>query len=1117
VIRRSGRLLVEVAGILVAGLILLVAAGAWRLQSAPVEIGFLTPVLEEAMNRPAGPRLEIGTTRLRWEGFDSPLVLAATEVRIRDGEGGILARIPEMAVSLDVPSLVRGRLVPRRLVLVNPVLRVVRGEDGALRFELGTEAAADPAIAPSGGTDVFARLLDALRAPAGAAGEGGPPMAALEEIGVTDARLIVDDRALGRVWYAPEADVDLRRDGDALAGRFEGMIDHRGRRFEVVAEAEWRGDPGALSIDARVATDLAGRPATLTARTGWSPDADRIEIDLAAGEIVPAALAGVEPMLAPLGALVSPIRGRARVVLDDRFEPVSAAFDLTGASGRLDVQSLYEAPLTFAELRARGRADFREGWLDIDQLALDLGGPRVTATGRVETVDETLDVVASAELTDLPTDLLARYWPPNVGVNAREWITANLTRGGVEQAGISVHARAPRADPGALEPVALDGRIAFADVRLTVLDGLPPIQGLDGVALFDGATFTIEAGGGSLRDLAVPEGRIVIRGLDTGGPHTIDIDTVATGPLGTALEILDSPGLGFASELGLDPARTQGTASARLRFAFPLEDDLLFEQVALSAAANIRDGRIDGLSLGLPWEPADGEPAPVSAIDAGLTVDGQGLTMEGTAAYGDIPVSFAWSEPFVGDGGTRVDVSARLAAGERAALGLPAIDGLSGPVGVEAAYRAAGPGDRIDLVLDLSDIAYVRPEIGFLKPAGVPASATLSVEVPPEGPVEIAPFRLEAASGLAADGALRIARDTGALLSARLDRVSLGESRFTVDVQRRADTGFGVTVAGESLDLGPALGDRPPTVTAADPPPATGEAGSAGPPGSEGPGSEAAGWPPLEIEIGLERLILGPGRELRSVSAYAQRDAVAWRRADLSATTPPQGTLSAALRPTDEATGRLELRATDAGAAAQVLDMPPGIRGGMLEVDALRGADGSLEGRAVMTGFVVVDAPVLARLLAALSLGGLQSLLTGDGLEFSRAETRFAYTGETVSIEDFAASGGALGITADGTVDLGAERLDIAGTIVPIYGLSQVIGAIPLLGDVLTGGGDGVFAFTYSATGPLDDPRVGVNPISVLAPGFLRTLFFLDPEPPRDEDGNIIDLPPRPERRGREN
>ena len=62
----------------------------------------------------------------------------------------------------------------------------------------------------------------------------------------------------------------------------------------------------------------------------------------------------------------------------------------------------------------------------------------------------------------------------------------------------------------------------------------------------------------------------------------------------------------------------------------------------------------------------------------------------------------------------------------------------------------------------------------------------------------------------------------------------------------------------------------------------------------------------------------------------------------------------------------------------------------------------------------------------------------------------------------------------------------------PLYGLNRLIGQIPLLGDALSGGeGQGIFSATWRVQGPLSDPDVTVNPLAVLAPGFLRNLFFL--------------------------
>jgi hypothetical protein len=52
-----------------------------------------------------------------------------------------------------------------------------------------------------------------------------------------------------------------------------------------------------------------------------------------------------------------------------------------------------------------------------------------------------------------------------------------------------------------------------------------------------------------------------------------------------------------------------------------------------------------------------------------------------------------------------------------------------------------------------------------------------------------------------------------------------------------------------------------------------------------------------------------------------------------------------------------------------------------------------------------------------------------------------------------------------------------------------VIGNIPIIGQILTGG-DALLAATYTISGDPDDPSVGVNPLSVLAPGIIRKMLF---------------------------
>ena len=191
------------------------------------------------------------------------------------------------------------------------------------------------------------------------------------------------------------------------------------------------------------------------------------------------------------------------------------------------------------------------------------------------------------------------------------------------------------------------------------------------------------------------------------------------------------------------------------------------------------------------------------------------------------------------------------------------------------------------------------------------------------------------------------------------------------------------------------------------------------------------------------------------------------------------------------------LEADDAGAALKAFQVYDNIKGGRLVVYAepIRGVyDRNLVGTAEITDFRVVKAPGLARLLGALSLPGMIELLGNEGVAFSKLESQFDWLyrpqGGLLVLKEGRTSGNSLGLTFDGVVDNPAGTIDVTGTLVPISGVNNILGSIPLIGDILTGGTGGVFAATYSVKGKLEEPDISVNPLSVLAPGILRRILF---------------------------
>ena len=67
------------------------------------------------------------------------------------------------------------------------------------------------------------------------------------------------------------------------------------------------------------------------------------------------------------------------------------------------------------------------------------------------------------------------------------------------------------------------------------------------------------------------------------------------------------------------------------------------------------------------------------------------------------------------------------------------------------------------------------------------------------------------------------------------------------------------------------------------------------------------------------------------------------------------------------------------------------------------------------------------------------------------------------------------------------------GLVSPVYIINGVVKAIPLNGKVFGGEkGEGVFGVSYKVQGKSSNPKVLVNPLSILTPGAFRKIFSVE-------------------------
>ncbi|WP_247895456.1 DUF3971 domain-containing protein [Azospirillum brasilense] len=720
--------------------------------------------------------------------------------------------------------------------------------------------------------------------------------------------------------------------------------------------------------------------------------------------------------------------------------------------------------------------DRASGQLNVERLAVDLGGPTVEGTAQATiaqfgTPDARLSVEAAVTAKRVPADELPRLWPLGVGKNPREWVTQNLSRGVVPEATATVQASGPLSDLAAIDVTHFQAGIQAEDMTVDYFHPLPKVAGVAAEVSTDGKTFTIHTKGGRIDDVQLGEGTIVIGGLDT-GKETMDIRVPVRGPVRTILTVLDSPPLGYPSRLDLDPKRTQGQADAQLHFQFPLLVDLKVEQLNLDVAAKLRGVGVEKVAAGLT----------ATEGDLTLALDMNAMTVKGNTKLDGIPVTIDWKEQFTSTAKgprTRIAVKGDVDAQDLRSHGIDLGEHVAGPLGADVLFTV-DQRRRFGLTAGLNlEKTHLRiDELGWEKKPGVPGTGKLALEFQKDRVTRITGLSVDA-GGLRAQAVVDLAPQTMAVTKVAVSQMSVGQTDLKADVTVHdgGKSGYSGTITGQSLD-------------------ARVLAGKADPPGGKKQGPSDEKPLPLDFDLKLNRVVFGDGRHLSDVTGRIKRDRLSWTALDVTARAGRDGTVSLRYLPGAQGFYDVAISASDAGTTFRALDINDRVQGGTLAITGRTvepRADAAIEGRMELTDYALVDPPVLARILNSISPSGFAELMGGGkGIRFGRAVSDYRKDGRLLTIKDLRTSGSALGLTLGGEIDIETDTANLRGTIVPIYGLNRLIGQIPLLGDALSGGeGQGIFSATWHVRGPLGDPDVTVNPLAMLAPGFLRNLFFL--------------------------
>jgi hypothetical protein len=844
----------------------------------------------------------------------------------------------------------------------------------------------------------------------------------------------------GRFWEMQglEASVDLmaavdfsRQDGLRSA---EVDMDVGAGRFTLLRDKE----PRSFPLD------------SLTTRANLAPGEDRmniLQLDLNS----PKAAFKASGFLTELGKL------------SDGDENSSPTFDLSFKNIRANLTPMLSDETNIEQLDLVGQADFDSRQLNIDTGSLAFFDSTHSFNARlaVSNTNQIKSAVWTSAMTGtLTPDQFLSLWPVNAFGGARRWIDRSILSGDIRELTAGVNLDEAFFTAPALTEDRLRLRLSGQNVEVKYMDTMPKATGVTAQGEIRGNRLLGTFSGGNIEGVAIQSGTVEIPVLlPKGGDILIAADGI--GPASEFLRLSDNPPFEIAKRYNVVPDDLRGQGDISIEVKRPLLEFFPREEILYQVNGNFT-GVNAPFQLGR-FEITDG------AVKMDANRDR--VIMSGPVNIGPWRANMRWQET-LGDIAslTQYGVSGTVTSDVLDNLGLASRTWFDGSAAV--LIEAEGVGKDIasaTLDVDLTN-SEISAERVWMKPNGEAARLQGRLFRSSDGGYILDDARIDG-DGIDIRGRVELDAQRKAkqidLSNVQIASLIDGTVRITPD---RNIGQLGVDIQARFLDVSPWTEDLFAK-------------------------RESNLDVPFVLKGNIERLILDPTYTVtNSVVDFSHTGEVieTARLMALSDGNP----LKLALSTQETSKRQLVVEIPDASKAIAAFIGLNNTTGGQLVVNMnlpAAGEEGAITGEADMRNFRLTRAPAMAQLLSIASLTGLADTLTSGSMQFETFKLPFTMVGDDISIRDARLYGPALGMTADGDIDLDLRVMDFDGTLVPAYTANSILGDIPILGDIFVQEKDGgLFALTYTVSGPFEQTEIAVNPLSALTPGFLRNIFKRD-------------------------
>jgi len=1005
----------------------------WRLSSGSIDLSVALPHIKDALNdQSTDLDFDIEILSLDWGDNDNFIDFKANKVTVRNNRGPFL-HAPEVNLSLSIRHLFLGQIRIEDVWISRISLLLTRQEDGHIHMAgIGLESPEETHENSISAVITQGNLLY--------------DFPVLNTLRIDRARVIYRDKMLGttRIFdpVSTSINMDIASNNERTMSGFFTLPFGGGEHNSIRLDFATMNNPLAIHIKGQVLDTpiknlmqfMPGLP------TGW-------DIDMKA--------------TADIG-----------LTMDDTWTLTSFTFNSIADEGYLTfpVSPEKQESITLKNIDISMTKDETEDALRIDCFsALIDDTATISLMGMIRHPADMERVTGHVNLSidRLPQVWFTRFWPPDKdNLLAHIWLVKRIRNGVYTD--LTGYMTFDRENISAI-----DVRFGYEDMMVDYNNPMIPATKIKGTGHYKDAALVLNIENADVGGLTVKGGTLNFDDLVTPGQGTAVLHLPISGDISAVFDYIEKDPINALDKIGLEARQAKGSTELVANISFPILANTAIEDMAVDVKGTLSNVDFSDILRGLNL--SDG------MFDVAVTA--HDLKIAGSGRLQGQPMSITWHEFFKKQQGYDYlsSIEAKLTANDaiRRAFMKDNADYIAGMIGTELIYRQEPDGDRakIDMNLDMQGASINVPSLGIQKRHGEASAISLSLNLR-NGDLHSIDALTVTGRELSINKAqigFKTVQDEPIIESMDMSGLAFGDNRLNVKIGTQDDL-LKIVLNGSFLDVRPILQSEK----------------------KHTEGKTKSSSRPYEISMNIDEMRTSDKVTIKNVTAYTKATSGAQiEQFDLDAVVG-KGELHVHYTPMSDNRLSLRIEADDAGATLRAFNLYPNIIGGKLKVGGMPlpdGRFGDVKGKARIDDFTIWNAPVLARLLNALSLPGILGVLEKQQLGFARLETDFEWridpAGDLYLVENGTTSGASLGLTFEGRIDTKRNEIALHGTAAPLSGMSRIIGKIPVIGNILTGGDNGaIVAATYTIGGTTDDPQISVNPLSMLTPGILRRMLF---------------------------